>query len=273
MVSRALVGISGWTYPNWRGDFYPAGLVHRRELEYAAERLTSIEVNGSFYALQRPTSYRRWFAETPDRFVFSVKGGRFITHLRRLREVEGPVATFFASGILALGHKLGPILWQLPPTFEFDRLRLETFLRLLPHTHADAAVLATNDDRLADDHRLTTVTHDGPMRHAVEVRHPSLATSEALDLFRSYGVAVVVADSAGHWPEVHAPTADFVYVRLHGAEQLYASGYTEPALQTWRDRIRGWLGAGLDVYAYFDNDIKVRAPFDAQRLIALLDTP
>jgi uncharacterized protein YecE (DUF72 family) len=269
-MAAARVGISGWVYPRWRGDFYPPGLVQRRELAYAATRVTSIEINGSFYSLQAPASYVRWRDETPPDFVFAVKGGRYLTHLRRLADVGGPLATFFASGVLALGAKLGPVLWQLPPTLGFEESTLRTFLALLPHTFADAAELAARDTRLAPDRRFVTPVVEGAIRHACEVRHPSLATPAAIELFRDCGVALVVADSAGRWPRIDEVTADFVYARLHGAEELYASGYTEPALREWAERVRGWLDRGLDAYVYFDNDIKVRAPYDAQRLLELL---
>ncbi len=262
------IGISGWTYPGWRGSFYPKGLAHRLELAYAAERMSSIEINGSFYSLQRPTSYQRWFAETPDDFVFAVKGGRFITHMKRLVDVEVPLANFLATGVLALDHKLGPLLWQLPPTLGFDPDRMVAFLDLLPRSTSAAAELATgHDERLSADTAFTKVTGDRPLRHAVEVRHPSLATAEAVSLLRDHDVALVVADSAGRFPAVEEVTSDFVYVRLHGADELYTSGYTDQALAGWAAKVRRWLAAGLDVFVYFDNDAKVRAPYDAQSLI------
>ncbi len=267
---NAWVGISGWIYPPWRGDFYPAGLPHRRELAYAASRLSSIEINGSFYALQRPTSYHRWAAETPPGFVFSVKGGRFITHLKKLRDVRTPVANFFGSGVLALQDKLGPLLWQLPPTLGFDADRLTDFFAGLPASTGEAAYLARqHDDRLAG-RAWTGVLADRPLRHAVEVRHDSYRTPAFVELLRQLGVGLVVADTAGRWPQLFDVTADFVYVRLHGAQELYVSGYGPDELATWAERIRGWTGAGLDVYVYFDNDVKVRAPYDAQALQALL---
>src|SRR4051812_28239238 len=133
-VGSVRVGISGWTYAGWRGDFYPRGLPHRRELAYAAERLDTVEINGSFYSLQRPTSYQSWREQTPDDFVFAVKVGWFVTHMKRLRDVEQPLANFFGSGVLALGPKLGPVLWQLPERFEYDADLLASFFRLLPRT-------------------------------------------------------------------------------------------------------------------------------------------
>lgn len=268
-MPRTRVGISGWTYPPWRGAFYPRGLPHRRELEWASRRLGSIEINGSFYALQRPESYRSWVEQTPDDFVFSVKGGRFITHLKKLSDVETPLANFLASGVLALGAKLGPLLWQLPPTLGFDRERIASFLRLLPRSTAEAAARATDhDDRLAGRAWLTTDV-DRPLRHAIEVRHASFLTPAFLDLLQGHGVAAVTADTAGRWPLIDTPTADFAYVRLHGDRELYVSGYSGAALDGWADRIRGW-GSERDVFVYFDNDVKVRAPYDAMALMARL---
>ena len=266
----ARVGISGWTYPPWRGDFYPKGLPHRRELAYAADRLTSIEINGSFYALQRPSSYFGWARQTPDDFVFSVKAGRFITHMKKLRGVDGAVANFFGSGPLALAGKLGPVLWQLPPSLPFDAQRMRSFLQTLPRSTGEAAFLARRHEPMLDGRAWTGAAVDRPLRHAVEVRHDSYKSAEFIDLLRELCVALVVADTAGKWPQLFEVTADFVYVRLHGAEELYASGYTAAALATWAERIKGWRSSGLDVYCYFDNDVKVRAPYDAMALRELL---
>lgn len=265
------MGISGWVYPEWRGDFYPTGLVHREELRYAAEHLTSIEINGSFYALQRPSSYARWREQTPDDFVFAVKGGRYITHVRRLSDVAVPLANFFASGVLALRGKLGPILWQLPPNLHFDAARLDAFLALLPRTTTAAGALAERrDDKLSDDRVLTEVDAERPIRHALEVRHASFAVPEAASIAREHGVALVLADTAGRYPRVDETTADFRYARLHGAVELYASGYTDAALDDWAASVRTWTGEGLDAFVYFDNDMKGRAPFDAMALLERL---
>jgi uncharacterized protein YecE (DUF72 family) len=267
-MGRIRVGISGWTYPGWRGDFYPAGLVQRRELEYAAERMTSIEINGSFYSLQRPSSYAAWHDQTPDDFVFAVKGGRFITHLKKLAGVETALANFFASGVLALGAKTGPFLWQLPPSLGFDAARLAAFFDLLPRTSAAAATLAQgHDDKVAEDRALTTAPVDVPLRHALEVRHKTFATPETTALLRAHDVALVVADTAGRWPLIEEPTSDHMYVRLHGDKELYASGYSAAALDRWAGKCRAWAEAGLDVHVYFDNDIKGYAPHDALALI------
>jgi uncharacterized protein YecE (DUF72 family) len=266
-LGTVYVGISGWTYPGWRGDFYPAGLPHRRELEYVGERLSTVEINGSFYSLQRPDSYRRWRGEVPRGFVFAVKGGRFITHLKRLRDVETPLANFFASGVLALGPTLGPVLWQLPERLAFDEAVVGEFLALLPRTTSAAAELASrHDDKVPDDRALTTAESDAPLRHALEFRHPSFVSDAAYALLRRHDVATVVADSAGRWPRVFEVTSDLVYVRLHGDRELYASGYSAAVLDEWADRCRGWMADGRDVHVYFDNDAKGHAPHDAVAL-------
>jgi uncharacterized protein YecE (DUF72 family) len=272
VAPRARVGISGWTYAPWRTTFYPKGLPHKDELRYAAERLDSIELNGSFYALQRPTSYRRWADETPPDFVFSIKGGRYITHIRRLKEPTEALSNFFASGLLTLGDKLGPLLWQLPPNLQFDSGLLDEFFDALPRTALEAAALGRTST-LDEDRTWTAVTVDRPLRHAVEVRHDSFVDDRFVELARRRGVAIVVADTAGRWPLLREVTADFQYLRLHGDEELYVSGYTPESLDAWARDIRGWVsgetcpdGVGRDVYVYFDNDTKVRAPYDAMSL-------
>lgn len=267
MTGQIRIGMSGWVYPPWRGVFYPPGLNQRRELEYAAQRVTSIEINGSFYALQRPSSYRSWYAQTPPGFVFSVKGPRFITHMKKLHDVYTPLANFFASGVLALGEKLGPVLWQLPPNLGFDAERLAGFFAQLPRSTAEAAWLARRHDERMTDRSYTDIDADRPLRHALEVRHESFRAPAFLDLLREHRVAVVVADTAGTWPMIKEVTADFAYIRLHGQDELYTSGYTDEALDRWAVLVRGWADGGHDVFAYFDNDAKVHAPFNAICLI------
>jgi uncharacterized protein YecE (DUF72 family) len=263
------IGISGWTYPPWRGTFYPPKLPHRRELAYAASRLGSIEVNGTFYGLLKPDSFRSWVAETPDGFVFAVKGSRFITHMKKLADADTTLANFFASGVLALGERLGPVLWQLPPTLGFDADRLTTFFDHLPRTLGAVAELAArHDHRITEDRALTTTDRpDHPVRHALEVRHDSFRTPELAGLLREHDIALVWADNPGKWPMLDETTTDFRYVRLHGDTELYASGYSEEALDAWASRIEGWVAAGQDVYLYCDNDAKVRAPYDAMGLM------
>ncbi len=284
---RCRVGTSGWVYPPWRGTFYPPGLPHRRELEYLSRQLNTIEINGSFYSLQRPASYQAWAAATPEDFIFAVKGGRFITHMKKLRDVETPLANFFASGVLALGAKLGPLLWQLPPNLPFDADRLAPFLALLPRSTAEAATLAQRHDERLEGRAWTSTDADRPLRHALEVRHPSYRDPALIELLRAQGVALVVADTAGTWPYLEDVTADFVYVRLHGDSELYVSGYSDEALDIWAQRIRDWQAGKSprtehtvappapvrprEVFVYFDNDVKVRAPVDAISLAQRLN--
>lgn len=270
VTGRVWIGTSGWRYPPWRTVFYPRGLPQRRELEYLSRQVSSIEINGSFYSLQRPEYYRAWAAETPEDFVFAVKGARFVTHMKQLRDVRVPVANFLASGVLALGAKLGPVLWQLPPRMRFDPARIGEFLALLPRSTAGAAALATEHDERLDGRALVETDADRPLRHALEVRHESFRDPALGDLLRAHGVALVVSDSPGTWPVFEETTADFVYVRLHGAEELYASGYTADALDAWAAKVRGWRDGGRDVHVYFDNDVKVHAPRDAVALARLL---
>ncbi|HSI50290.1 MAG TPA: DUF72 domain-containing protein [Ideonella sp.] len=278
------IGISGWRYAPWRGKFYPPGLAQRQELAFASRMLGSIELNGSFYSLQRPASWQAWHDETPEDFMFAVKGPRYVTHLRRLKDVRVPVANFFASGLLALGRKLGPLLWQFPPQMAFDAERFEAFFELLPRdTEAALALAREHDARLAGRSWLQ-VAHAQKLRHAVEIRDESFATPEFIALLRRHRMALVVADTAGHFPLLEDLSADFVYVRLHGDAELYASGYGDAALDRWADRITHWshgeqvadarLASSVpaprrvrrDVFCYFDNDVKVHAPFDAARL-------
>ncbi len=264
------IGISGWTYPPWRGGaFYPKGLRQRDELAYVAGRLSSVEINGSFYSLQRRTSFETWSAQVPDDFVFAVKGGRFITHMKKLNDVAIPLANFLASGLLALDRKLGPILWQLPPNLGFDAERMDTFFAGLPRTTGAAAGLAVHhDQRVPEDHACTTAPHpDDPIRYAVEVRHETFRNPEFYDLLRRHRIALVLADNPGQWPIIEELTADLMYVRLHGHEELYASGYPDDQLDAWATRIQDWSAAGQDVFVYCDNDIKVRAPYDALGLV------
>jgi uncharacterized protein YecE (DUF72 family) len=288
MTSDVRIGISGWRYKPWRGVFYPPGLAQRRELEHASRQLSSIEINGSFYALQRPASFAAWKAEVPPGFVFSVKGPRFVTHMKKLADVETPLANFFASGVLGLGDALGPVLWQLPPTLGFDADRLARFFDLLPRTTTAAAALAARHDERLDGRALTETDADRPLRHVLEVRHATFETPAFPALLREHGIGLVVADTAGKWPYLEDVTSDVVYVRLHGDSELYVSGYDDAALDRWAARVAAWAAGGepadarrlgpsaaaapqgRDVFVYFDNDVKVRAPFDAMALAARL---
>lgn len=281
------IGISGWRYEPWRGTFYPAGLAQSRELAYASRQLSTIEINGSFYSLQTPACYRRWYQDTPDDFVFSVKGGRFITHMKQLVGVETALGNFFASGMAELREKLGPFLWQLPPRMVFDAEKIERFLAMLPQdTDAASAVARRHDDKLKVRARIA-FGPARPLRHALEVRHPSFVVPAFVALLRKYRVAFVIADTAGKWPEFEDVTTDFVYVRLHGAVTLYQSRYTEEELDRFAGRIECWsrgrepadarrmtgqrapAARRRDVFCYFDNTDKIEAPANARRLAHL----
>jgi uncharacterized protein YecE (DUF72 family) len=274
--ARVRVGISGWRYPSWRGDFYPRGLPQRRELEYVGERMSTIELNGSFYSLQRPASYLRWSEAVPADVVFAVKGSRYITHMLRLRHVETAMANFFASGVLALGDRLGPILWQLPERQEFDAALIEDFLARLPRTTTAALAMAKTHDSRLDGRAWLETDAERPLRYALEPRAASFEDPAVPELLRRHDVALTVADTAGRWPAFGEPTAPFVYVRLHGAEDLYASGYTPAQLDGWAERIRDWRdgvadGVPRDVFVYFDNDARGHAPHDALALASRVE--
>jgi uncharacterized protein YecE (DUF72 family) len=268
MKGDVRVGISGWRYAPWRGVFYPPKLPQKDELAFASRQMRSIEINGSFYSLQRPSSYACWRDETPEGFVFAVKGGRFITHNKKLLDCEGPLANFFASGVLALEEKLGPILWQLPPQLSFDATRLERFFRILPRTTREAARLARDHDHRIKHGAYLDVKADRPLRHAMEIRHETFHDPAFVRLLEKHDVAICVADTAGKWPLIEEVTTDFSYVRLHGDKRLYVSGYGAASLDAWASRIERFRRGGRDVYVYFDNDVKVRAPFDAMNLAA-----
>lgn len=231
--------------------------------------MTSVEINGSFYSLQRRSSFETWAAAVPEDFVFSVKGGRFITHMKKLADVAVPLANFYASGVLALGRRLGPCLWQLPPNLGFDAARMTDFFDQLPRTAGAAAALAAGHDARVPEDRALTVAPDPslPLRHTVEVRHETFRDPAFYDLLRRHDVGLVMADNPGKWPILEEVTTDFMYVRLHGHEELYASGYSDEALDAWAAKVLDWIELGQDVYVYCDNDAKVRAPFDAIGLL------
>ena len=283
MPGRIRIGISGWTYPPWRGVFYPEKLPQKRELEYAASRFASIEVNGTFYGLQRPESFAHWAEQTPDDFMFAIKGSRYISHVKRAKDVDLPLANFFASGLLRLGPKLGPLLWQFPPSFKFDAETFEAFLAKLPHSPAEAANLAKRHEPRLNGRAWLRTKGVKRLRHAVEIRHDSFRDPAFIAMLKRHKVALVCADTV-EWPRLMDVTADFVYCRLHGSEELYASGYDDAALDDWARRVAAWASggepedaervgkaarkrkSGRDVFVYFDNDIKVRAPADARGL-------
>ena len=264
------VGISGYDYKPWRGRFYPDDLPARRWLEFASRKFNSIELNGTFYSLKSPAVFERWLEEVPaGGFVFAVKGGRFITHNLKLRNVGTALGNFFASGVLALGKRTGPFLWQLPATYRFEADRLDSFIRQLPRTSREGEAVARQHDARLRRGALIDAAAPVKYRHAFEVRHPSYFHEEFYSLLREHHCAFVIADTAGKFPYAEQVTTDFVYVRLHGSRQLYASGYTDPELDGWAQRVNGWRSVAdgaHDVYVYFDNDAKVHAPYDALRL-------
>jgi uncharacterized protein YecE (DUF72 family) len=278
------IGISGWRYPPWRGVFYPKALRQADELAFAAKLFPTIEIDGTFYSLKTPKNFVNWASETPGDFVFSVKAPRYITHTLRLRDVTGPVANFFANGLLGLGPKLGPILWQFPPSFKFDAKLIESFFKILPHDTDAATGLARKHDQNVAGRVFFEVAKKRRVRHAMEIRHKSFVCPEFVALLRKYRIALVCADTV-EWPRLMDVTADFMYCRLHGSEELYKSGYSDEALDDWARRVLAWAkgrepadaerASGKpppkrtkrDVFLYFDNDIKALAPVNAKSLI------
>jgi uncharacterized protein YecE (DUF72 family) len=288
MAGRIFIGVSGWRYTPWRGHFYPPKLAQARELGYASRQFPSLELNGSFYSLQRPSSYAMWALQTPPGFVFAIKGSRYITHMLRLRGVETALANFLASGLFDLGDKLGPVLWQFPPNMQFNPDLFEAFFQVLPKTTAAAGKLALRrDDRLRGRESLAP-GRNRRIRHAVEVRHDSFVDPAFIRLLRKYRIAWVVADTPKPWPLFEDVTADFIYMRLHGSTELYNSRYSTEELQYWCRAIRAWTqgrqprGARLitreppparaarDVYCYFDKTDKRHAPDNARELMGML---
>lgn len=287
-IGNIRIGISGWRYKPWRCTFYPEGLVQRQELEFASRKLNSIEINGTFYSLQRPQSFAAWFDSTPADFQFSIKGTRFITHIRRLKDVEEPLANFFAQGLLRLGDKLGPILWQFPPSFKFDAERMETFFALLPQSREAAADLGRKHGKYLNGRIWLEIEKNEKLHHVIEIRNESFVDEKFVALLRKYQIGLVKADTV-EWPLLMDVTSDVIYCRLHGSEELYASGYNDEALDIWAKRVLVWSHGeevedgrkasakhgpkrrARDVFVYFDNDVKIRAPYDAQKLQKLIN--
>ena len=286
MASDVRIGISGWTYKPWRGAFYPPGLAQNRELAYAASVFRSIEINGTFYSMQRPDSFAQWADDTPDDFVFAVKGSRYLTHMLKLRNVEAPLGNFFASGVLRLGAKLGPILWQFPPSFRFNAEKLDAFFALLPRDTDHAAECGRRHDNRLKARAWLRSDRRRPIRHAMEIRHESFRDPAFIELLRKHDVALVCADTVD-WPLLMDVTSDFIYVRLHGSTELYKSAYSRSALKRWAARVAAWRdGCPMtdghfvdaeppkrrprDVFVYFDNTDKLQAPKDALSLMRLL---
>jgi uncharacterized protein YecE (DUF72 family) len=276
------IGISGWTHAPWRGAFYPANVRREQELAYAARHLRAIEINSTFYGMQRPEAFASWAEQVPAEFVFAVRAPRVITHILRLRDPLVPLANFLASGLLRLGSHLGPILWQFASNFRFDPARITPFLKMLPHDTDQAVVLGRKHDNKLRAPAWLDVDIPRPMRHAFEIRHESFRCQEFIDLLRAHDVALVCADSA-KWPRLMDLTSDFVYCRLHGSQELHANGYDNAALDRWAHWSNVWARGeepedaeraggkarprGRDVFVFFDNGRKVRAPANAMELI------
>jgi uncharacterized protein YecE (DUF72 family) len=285
-MSQIRIGVSGWSYGHWRGRFYPRKLPRSKELEYAAERFNSIEINGSFYSMLKPDTYRRYHQVTPDNFLFAVKASRFITHNKKLKNVHTPLANFFASGVLLLKEKLGPILWQFPQR-AIDLARLDDFLAMLPKDTQAASALAKQHDQRVAGRAATQVEKKRRIRYAIEIRDAAHFVPECVRITRRHGAAIVVSDS-GSWPLTEELTAGFVYLRLHGSPHTYASRYGPDGLAYWADRICSWQAGGepedpkritdqkpprrkqRDVYVYFDNDYEANATQDAMQLTEML---
>lgn len=288
MAGKVYIGVSGWRYTPWRGHFYPRGLAQWRELEHASRVFNSLELNGSFYSLQRPSSYAMWADQTPPGFVFAIKGSRYITHMLKLRNIDAALANFLASGLFELREKLGPILWQFPPMMRFHPEVFEAFFQMLPATTHEAARIASRHDARLEGRATLDPGRNRRIRHAVEVRHESFVTPDFIKLLRKYGVAWVVADTPKPWPLYEDVTADFVYMRLHGSTELYNSRYTTGELERWARFIEAWregdepddarlvcptrarARSGRDVYCYFDNTDKRHAPENAKELMRML---
>ena len=286
-MSDIRLGISGWTYPDWKGTFYPKKLAAKSELEYASRCFNSIELNGTFYSLHKPETFQKWHDQTPENFVFSIKAPQFITHVLRLRDCEEPLSTFLASGLLCLKKKLGPILWQFPPYLTLKDNRFEEFAKLLPHDTIHAAEIAKNHSSRIEGRAFTESPGNFPVRHAFELRHPSFKNPNFIEMLKAHRIAVVFADSTKHSPYFEDLTSDFVYIRMHGENPTFKKGYSDSALKRMAKRVTTWIKGGQpkdadcaskgdptpgpkDIFLYFNNDEKVNSPQDAQRMQKLL---
>jgi uncharacterized protein YecE (DUF72 family) len=245
MAGKIYVGVGGWTFEPWRGTFYPEDLTHKRELEYASRKLTSIEINGTYYSSFKPASWAKWRADTPDGFVFALKASRFCTNRRVLAEAGESIERYVSQGLVELGDRLGPVNWQFMATKKFDPEDFEAFLKLLP---SKAGKL--------------------PLRHALEVRHASFKDPRFYDLARKYKAAIVYAQDED-FPEIDEPTTDFTYARLMGSVENLKAGYKPDELDKWAKRAKDWAKRG-DVFLYFISGAKVRNPTAAQALIERL---
>jgi uncharacterized protein YecE (DUF72 family) len=282
------IGVSGWSYGHWRGGaFYPEDLPQRRELDYLSCRFNAVEINGSFYSLLRPRTYQSYLEVSPADFLFAVKGNQFITHAKKLKDIKTPLANFFASGVLRLEKKLGPVLWQFPRQ-QWDVARVESFLRLLPRDSREASRLASKHDQRLTGRSSYVVHANRRLHHALEFRHVHFLSEDVVRMCRRHGAAIVFSDS-GDWPYTEEITAGFVYLRLHGSPHTYASDYGDRALDRWAQRIRAWADGreptdpkritprqpprrkNREVHVYFDNDNQARAPRNALALMKRLE--
>lgn len=264
------VGISGWSYEPWRGVFYPKGLKAKEELPYAAKAFTSIEVNGTFYGLKKPKDFHSWREQIPVGFPLTIKATRYITHIRRLKNIRTPVANFLASGPLALGPSLGPFLWQLPPNLVYEAEVMRDFFALLPQNGKAAKDLFKDCDSKVEGRSFTEIADETRLRHAVEIRNLSFARADFLALASDHNIALVQTDSSGIYPIVAEPTADFCYVRMHGlSSQQQEQGYQLEELKLWAKKIAAWSEGG-DAFIYFDNEGKITAPGNAAEFLSLL---
>lgn len=281
MAGEIRIGVSGWQHEGWRGGFYPKGLVQRRELEYASRALSSVEINGTFYSLQKPASFQKWHDETPEDFVFAVKAPQYITHIRRLKNVEEPLANFLASGLLALRAKLGVILWQFPPNVMLKDDRFEKFMQMLPHDTAGALKIAKKHSAKVEGRAYLEAHGNYRIRHAFEFRNFSFQDPGFVEMMREFNVALVMAHSGLKSPYMEDLTSDFIYARMHGQESQYKKGYPSAKLDWWTERVASWvagrepadadcvssekprLASKRDAFIYFDTEEKDYAPTDA----------
>lgn len=270
-MANTWVGISGWTFDGWKKTFYPDGLAVKKQLEFASRQVNSIEINGTFYALQKPSSFETWYRSTPGDFTFAVKAPQFITHILRLKDAEEPLANFFASGLLCLKEKLGPILWQFPPHVMLKDDRFEKFIKLLPHDAKSAGELASRHGSKVEGRSHLDTTGISKVRHAFEFRHKSFLNPDFIAFLREHHIAFVFAHGGGEKaPYTEEPTSDFVYARLHGEGKAYANGYPAREISRWAKKVSEWKNAGLDTYVYFSNEAKVYSPDGAMQLLKKL---
>jgi uncharacterized protein YecE (DUF72 family) len=286
-MSEIRVGMSGWTFAPWRGHFYPKKMVQKKELEYASRQVNSIEINGTFYSLQKPKTFQSWYDQTPEDFVFAVKAPQFITHVLRLKDSFEPLCTFLGSGLLCLKKKLGPILWQFPPNVTLKDDRFEKFIKLLPQDSNHAAELSKNHSSKIEGRAWTEAGGDYRIRHAFEFRHSSFQNRDFIEMMKAYSIAVVIADSAKKSPYFEDLTSDFVYVRMQGENLDFEKGYTDLALKEMAYRVKTWSSGSQvkdakcvsdlspfpgekDIFLYFNNDEKINSPHDAVKMIKLL---